>query len=128
MSEPTWLSRELVIAMHGESLAKFGGMPGLRDDGMLESALSRPVNKHAYGQTDLCNLAAAYAFGLARNHAFSDGNKRVSLVSMVTFLGLNGLRLTAGNSETTRTIRALADGTLDEDGLADWVRENTTKR
>ena len=91
MSEPIWLSAELVIGFHDEQLREFGGPPGIRDRSMLESALGRLQNKWSYGQTDLAALAAAYAFGIARIHPFVDGNKRAALLSIIVFLGLNGV-------------------------------------
>lgn len=124
MSEPVWLTAELVIAIHDEQLRQFGGPEGLRDLGMLESAVDRPHNKWAYGETDLAVLAAAYAYGIARNHPFVDGNKRAALLSLVTFLGLNGIDFLADEMDTVATIRALAAGELDEDSLAAWVRAN----
>ena len=124
MSEPVWLSSELVIAIHNEQLREFGGPPGLRDRTMLESALGRPRNKWTYGEEDLAALAAAYAFGIARNHPFVDGNKRAALLSLVTFLGLNGIRFEADESQAVVAIRDLAAGEVDEAGLARWIRDN----
>ena len=91
MSEPEWLDTTIVLDVHAEQLALFGGADGIRDLGLLESALGRPLNKFAYGETDLAALAAAYAFGIARNHPFVDGNKRSRFASMIVFLGLNGI-------------------------------------
>ena len=124
MSEPVWLFPELVIAFHDEQLREFGGPPGIRDRGMLESALDRPRNKWAYGETDLAALAASYAFGIARNHPFVDGNKRAALLSVVTFLGLNAIDFLADNAEAVLIIQDLAAGEIDEDGLARWIRDN----
>ena len=124
MSEPVWLGVELVIDIHNEQLALFGGPDGLRDRGLLESALARPVNKHAYGETDLAAFAASYAFGLARNHPFIDGNKRVAFASFLVFLGLNGVRFRVEPAHATASILALAAGELDEDGFTHWVRAN----
>ena len=124
MKEPTWLSVDLVVAIHGEQLREFGGPAGLRDPGMLESALGRPRNKWSFGEEDLAVLAAAYAFGVARNHPFVDGNKRAALLSLVTFLGLNGIDFEAPNSEAVVIIQGLASGEIDEDGLARWIRDN----
>ncbi len=124
MSEPVWLGVELVIDIHNEQLALFGGPDGLRDRGLLESALARPVNKHAYGETDLAALAASYAFDLARNHPFIDGNKRVAFASFLVFLGLNGVRFRVEPAHATASILALAAGELDEDGFTHWVRAN----
>lgn len=124
MSEPVWLFPELVIAFHDEQLREFGGPAGIRDVGMLESALDRPRNKCSYGETDLAALAAAYGFGIAKNHPFVDGNKRAALLSIVTFLGLNGIDFVADNAEAVVMIQALAAGEIEEDGLARWIRDN----
>ena len=124
MSEPIWLDVDLVIDIHSEQLALFGGPDGLRDRGLLESALARPVNKHAYGETDLAALAASYAFGVARNHPFIDGNKRVAFASFLVFLGLNGVRFRVEPTHATASVLALAAGELDEDGFTRWVRAN----
>ncbi len=124
MSEPVWLFPELVIAFHDEQLREFGGPPGIRDSGMLESAIDRPRNKWSYGERDLAALAAAYAFGIAKNHPFVDGNKRAALLSIVTFLGLNGIDFVADNAEAVVIIQGLAAGEIDEDGLARWIRDN----
>jgi death on curing protein len=125
MSAPIWLPVDLVIAIHEEQLRLFGGPPGIRDQSMLESALGRPQNKWAYGETDLAVLAAAYAFGISRNHPFVDGNKRASLLALVTFLGLNGIDFVVSEPEAAAAILALAAGEIDEDGLARWVRDRT---
>jgi death-on-curing protein len=124
MTEPVWLSVELVIAIHDEQLAEFGGPQGLRDRGLLESALGRPVNKWTYGETDLAALAAAYAYGIARNHPFLDGNKRVSLLALVTFLGLNDIDFLADQAEAVVVIQSLAAGEIDEGGLTRWIRDS----
>ena len=124
MNEPTWLTGELVKAIHDHQLRLFGGPPGLRDQGALESALGRPVNKWAYESADLAELAAAYAFGIARNHPFVDGNKRAALLSLVTFLGLNDIDFVADEAEAVVIIRGLAAGEVDEDGLTRWIRDN----
>jgi death-on-curing protein len=124
MSEPAWLSIELVVAIHGEQLQEFGGPVGLRDRGMLESALGRPRNKWSFGEEDLATLAAAYAFGIARNHPFSDGNKRAALLALITFLGLNGIDFAASNAEAVVMIQGIASGEITEDGLARWIRDN----
>ena len=128
MSEPIWLFPELVIAFHDEQLREFGGPPGIRDRGMLKSALDRPKNKWTYGEQDLAKLAAAYAFGIARNHPFVDGNKRASLLSIVTFLGLNGIDFVADNAEAVVIIQGLAAGEIDEEGLSRWIRDNWPNR
>ena len=99
MKEPKWLPREAVLAMHARQLAEHGGSEGLRDEGMLESALQRAQNKYAYDEPDMFDLAAAYAFGVARNHPFIDGNKRTALVASRTLLLINGYQITATNDE-----------------------------
>jgi death-on-curing protein len=124
VSEPIWLSTDLVLSIHDEQLGQFGGPPGLRDLGLLESALGRPLNKYAYGTDDLAALAAAYAFGLARNHAFVDGNKRIAFLAMVTFLGLNDIEFVVPEADAVVIMLALAAGEVDEDGFARWIGDN----
>ncbi len=124
MTEPIWLSDALMIDIHAEQLALFGGPAGLRDEGMLQSALGRPHNKFAYGETDLAALAAAYAFGIARNHPFVDGNKRAAFAAIIVFLGLNDIDFLAPEAEATAIILELAAGDIDEDGLTRWIRDN----
>lgn len=127
MTDIVWLTVELVVAIHDEQLARFGGPEGIRDIGMLESALGRPVNKQAYeDDVDLAALAAAYAFGIARNHPFIDGNKRAALLSLITFLGLNGVDFVVPEAEAVVAILGLAAGTISEDGLARWIRDRIT--
>jgi len=110
-------------------LITHGGMPGLRAENQLESALARPKQRFAYEPTaDLAALAAAYGYGLARNHPYNDGNKRVAFVVMAVFLGLNGLEFTASEADAVTTIVALASGDLDEETLADWIRLHTARR
>ncbi|WP_425467705.1 type II toxin-antitoxin system death-on-curing family toxin [Phreatobacter stygius] len=123
-SEPVWLTPELVIAMHDRQLREFGGPPGLRDAGSLESALDRPRNKWTYEAPDLAELAAAYAFGIARNHPFVDGNKRAALLALVVFLDLNGIVFDVPEAEFAAIILALAAGEVSEAGLARWIRDN----
>ena len=124
MSEPIWLSVDLVLAIHDEQLREFGGPSGLRDRGLLESALARPLNKYAYGNDDLAALAAAYGFGLARNHAFVDGNKRIALLSIVTFLGLNEIEFVVPEAEAVVVMLEVASGDIDENGLTRWIRDH----
>ena len=124
MSEPIWLGVDLVIDIHSEQLALFGGPDGVRDVGLLESALARPINKHAYGDDDLASLAASYAFGIARNHPFVDGNKRVAFAAFLVFLGLNGVTFRVEPERATASILALAAGEIDEAGFTQWVKEN----
>ena len=121
MTELVWLSSDLVQAFHAAQLKLFGGPAGLRDEGALESALGRPVNRAAYGEPD---LAAAYAFGIAKNHPFVDGNKRAALLALVTFLGLNGIDFAADEAQAVVMIRGLAAGEIDESGLTRWIRDN----
>jgi death on curing protein len=123
VSEPLWLERGWVDALHFQQLSRFGGLHGVRDEGALESALGRPRNQWEYGEErDLVRLGAAYAFGLARNHGYSDGNKRIAFVAMAVFLDLNGLDLVADEDEVVRVMLALAAGELEEVDLAEWVR------
>ena len=127
MTEPIWLPVELVIAIHERQLREFGGPPGLRDLGLLESALGRAKNLWAYEAGDLAALAAAYGFGIARNHPFVDGNKRAALLSIVAFLGLNGIDFIADEAEAVVIIRDLAAGQVDQENLARWIRDNLPK-
>lgn len=124
MSEPVWLSRDLVLAIQAELIAQFGGAVGIRDEGLLESALARPQNLFAYGEPSLTDLAAAYAYGLTRNHPFLDGNKRIALSALDVFLQLNGMELTAPEAEAVVVMRDLAAGELDEPDFATWIRIN----
>ena len=124
MNEPVWLDIDIVLDFHVEQLALFGGADGLRDRGLLESALARPINKFGYGETDLAALAAAYGFGIARNHAFIDGNKRTALASIIVFLGLNGIDLDAPQEAATAMILSLAAGEITEDVLARWIADH----
>ena len=121
-TEPVWIDERVALAVHDRQLAEHGGGEGVRDPGALESALARPRNRWAYGETDLCRLAAAYAFGIARNHPFVDGNKRTAAVVSETFLVLNGHALEATDAELVVAFLALAAGELSEDELADWFR------
>jgi death-on-curing protein len=123
MSEPIWIQKELVQAMHLRQLSEHGGGQGIRDEGLLKSALQRPLNKFAYESPDLPELAVAYAFGIARNHPFIDGNKRTALVTSFTFLYLNGSRVTSSQEENVRQFLALAAGDVTENELAEWFRK-----
>jgi death-on-curing protein len=127
IAEPVWLQLEFVRRMHARQLAEHGGIPGLRDEGMLLSALNRPLDKWSYSdpRPDLCELAAAYAYGLAKNHPFLDGNKRSSAVACETFLVRNGLMPTATEEEKYPVYLALASGEMDEDTFAGWLRRHT---
>ena len=123
MDEPVWVLKAVVLALHEEQLAEHGGSLGLRDEGLLDSALDRPRNLHGYGKPDLADLAACYAHAIAKNHAFVDGNKRTSLVVAELFLALNGAALSASDSELVVTWLALASGEIEEGELAGWLRE-----
>ncbi|HEY1978932.1 MAG TPA: type II toxin-antitoxin system death-on-curing family toxin [Xanthobacteraceae bacterium] len=122
-----WLTYEQVIALHSRQLRRFGGAVGLRDDGLLRSAIERPVNKWHYEQAELPELAAAYAFGLAKNHAFVDGNKRIAFMSMMAFLRKNGAHFAPAPAHATKIILALAAGEVSEENLARWIRDNWPK-
>src|ERR1700751_2888226 len=130
MSEPTeplWITYQQAIAIHSRQLRRFGGAPGLRDEGMLRSALERRVNKWPYEQATLPELAAAYAFGLAKNHAFVDGNKRTAFMAMMVFLRKNGINFKPDQAQATKVILALAAGEISEQSLARWIADNLPK-
>jgi death-on-curing protein len=120
------IDRHALLLLHGESLVLHGGAPGIRDEGLLDSALARPLNLVAYDQPDLFACAAAYAYGLARNHPFIDGNKRAAFLACGLFLRLNGFRLTATQPDATLTMLALAAGDLGEADFAAWLRRHIT--
>jgi death on curing protein len=122
--EPLWITYEQAIAIHSRQLRRFGGASGLRDEGMLRSALERPVNKWSYEQSPLAELAAAYAFGLAKNHAFIDGNKRIAFMAMMIFLQKNGVAFAPDPAQATKIILALAAGEVSEESLTRWIRDN----
>lgn len=123
---PKWLTRRMLDVIHDAQLREHGGAPGVRDGGLLESALARPQQKWAYGDSpDLATLAAAYAFGLAKNHGYIDGNKRVAFMAAYVFLDLNGKVLEASEVEVVSIVERLAAGQLTEPALADWFRTNT---
>ena len=124
MSEPRWMTTSQAVRIHSEQLAVFGGPAGIRDQGMLESALGRPQNKWAYGETDMAVLAAAYAYGIARNHPFVDGNKRAAFMCAVVFLRKNGIAFAPKEPEATAATLGLAAGEIEEEGLARWIRDN----
>jgi death-on-curing protein len=124
MSEPVWLTEALVVDIHAEQLAIFGGPAGIRDAGLLSSALARAPNKFAYGETDMAALAAAYVFGIAKNHPFIDGNKRASFAALIVFLGLNDIDFIVRETHATAMILEVAAGNVSEDGLARWIRDN----
>jgi len=127
--EPAWLSRVAVDAIHTDQIREHGGLPGLRDENALESALARPRQKWHYADdADLATLAAAYGFGLVKSHAYRDGNKRLGFLAIATFLGINGCELQATDAEVVAEIVTLADGRVSEARLADWIRAHTAKR
>lgn len=117
-----WLSRQLILAIHDEQLAQHGGAPGICDEGLLESALARPLNRGAYGDPDMAELAALYAIAIARNHPFVDGNKRTAYVALETFLVLNGCTFPASDAECVVAMLALAAGEMSDEEFTDWVR------
>jgi death on curing protein len=123
-----WLTRLVVDAIHNDQLREHGGLPGVRDENVLESVLARPRQKWHYSdRTDAPMLAAAYAFGFVQNHPYRDGNKRIGFLAMVTFLGVNGHHFSATEAEVVAEILALADGSLSEEALADWIRQHSSK-
>jgi death-on-curing protein len=124
VNKPRWLSKRLVLLVHAEQLSEHGGGLGLRDEGLLDSALARPEMKAHYGNADLSALAAAYAYGVAQNHPFLDGNKRTAYVALELFLALNGHVLTASDEDSVVTFLQLAAGDLTEDELTIWVRNH----
>lgn len=128
-TEPKWLTRIVIDAIHNDQLREHGGLPGIRDENVLESALARPRQKWHYSEdTDLATLAAAYGFGLVKNHPYRDGNKRIGFLALVTFLGINGQDLRATDAEVVTEIVALADGSVSEEDLAGWIRRHSGKR
>ena len=126
--EPKWLTVDIMLAIHDEQLAQFGGADGLRDPGLLDSGLTRPVNRYHYQpDASLFDLAAAYCAGIVRNHPFVDGNKRTGLLAAHAFLHLNGWRFDPDQAEEVEMILALASGELDDDELARWIERNSGK-
>ncbi len=129
MAVPRWIDKTALVLLQAESLAEHGGLEGLRDEGLLDSALARPLNLHAdEAIDDPARLAAAYAFGIARNHPFADGNKRTAFLALGLFLALNGWRLTADQVAATRAMVAVAAGELSEDQMVVWIRRNMEPR
>ncbi len=125
-AEPRWISKKALLLLHQQSLATFGGAPGLADEGLLDSALARPLNTYAYRpESTIADLAASCAYGLARNHAFVDGNKRAAFLSIGIFLAINGHALVADQVDAICAMRSLAAGELDEQGLAAWIARNS---
>jgi death-on-curing protein len=127
MNEPEWLSKQIVLAIHDEQLAMHRGADGVSDEALLESALSHPRNKWTYESARLAELAAAYGFGIARNHPFVDGNKRTSLLAIYTFLGINEIDFVVPEADAAAIILSLAAGEVGEEGLARWIRDNWPK-
>ncbi|MGH7153350.1 MAG: type II toxin-antitoxin system death-on-curing family toxin [Acetobacteraceae bacterium] len=122
-----WLSQELILAVHDEQLAEHGGATGVRDDGLLESALARPLNRASYGDPDIAELAAVYALGLIQNHPFVDGNKRTAYVALELFLRLNGIRFPVSDADAVIMTLRLAAGDIAEPEFIDWVRANVSE-
>ena len=128
MNDWKWINRKALLLLHDESLAEHGGASGLRDEGLLDSALARPLNVALYSDPDVAGLAASYGVGLAKNHAFVDGNKRAAFLAVGLFLAINGYRLVATQADATLTMLAVAAGDLDEGAFADWIRERIHPR
>ena len=128
MQKWQWIDKQLLVMLHDESLLLHGGASGIRDEGLLDSALNRAVNLALYSEPDFADLAAAYTIGLAKNHAFVDGNKRGAVLALGLFLGLNGYRLTATQTDATRTMLAVAGGEMREANFAQWIREHSINR
>ncbi len=126
--EPVWVLKSVVLAMHDEQLAEHGGQPGIRDEGLLDSALARPEQLLSYGQPDLFDLAAAYVHGILRNHPFLDGNKRTAFLTGYVFLARNGKLLNAPEAEATQVTLNLTTRKITEEKFADWLRKNSAKR
>lgn len=123
-----WIDKQALLLLHDESLAEHGGSAGIRDEGLLDSALGRPLNLEAYGKPDFADLAASYAVGIAKNHPFVDGNKRAAFLATGLFLYLNGYRLSVSQAEATLTMLAVAAGEIDEAAFAEWLRRHCVKR
>jgi len=127
--EPRWLSRVVVDAVHNDQLREHGGLTGIRDENVLESALARPQQKWHYADdADLATLAAAYGFGLVKNHPYRDGNKRIGFLAIATFLGINGYDLQATDGEVVAEFLNLADGRVSEEQLAVWITDHSARR
>lgn len=127
MSEPRWLSKSVVLAIHGRLLAEHGGASGLRDEGLLDSALASPRNHHAHGEHDIFELGAAYAFSLIHNHPFIDGNRRVAFTCAGVFLEINGARLIVNEGDAVQAVLALSTGDLDRSKFAAWLRRSSER-
>ena len=124
MKEPFWLNVEIILAIQGELLARFGGLDGMRDSGLLESALNRPLHLYHYEKPDIFDLAASYAHGIVKNHPFLDGNKRAGFMAAYTFLGVNGFQLEAPEEEAVLQTLALAAGEIDAGAYSEWLRNS----
>lgn len=125
MKAVKWLSRQAIETIHQEQLAEHGGLPGLKDENALEAALARPLHKHAYGEDDLFLLGASYLYGFARNHPFSDGNKRTAYLAAFTFLLINGYLIEASQADVIEFVLAVAAGEIDEEGATRFLRDHT---
>lgn len=125
-AEPIWLELREIVAIHDRQLVLHGGGEGIRDAGLLESALARPINRWSYGEGEASALAASYLFGLARNHAFVDGNKRIAWIAARLFLRLNGVVLEFGKEEAIRMVLSVAAGEMNEEQIAAWFRDHIT--
>lgn len=128
MKEPRWLPKDLILQVHNRQLAEHGGGAGVRDEGLLESALARPQNAFAYGESDMAALAGAYAFGIAKNHPFIDGNKRTAFVACELFLAANGYDLVASDEECLAMMLGLTASEVSESEFAAWLRDNVQPR
>jgi death-on-curing protein len=127
VKEPLWLSKSLILAVHDRLLADYGGSSGLRDEGLLESALGKPQSLFAYGKPTMSDLAASYAVGILKNHPFLDGNKRTGFVAAATFLDTNGIELIASEADATLKTLGLAAGEISEAQYADWLKANSKR-
>jgi death on curing protein len=125
MSSPRWIAKATILKIHAAQLAEHGGINGTRDEGLLDSALARPELKAQYGESELALLAAAYAYGIAKNHPFLDGNKRTAYVAMELFLMKNGMILTSSDEDSVLTFLKLAAGEISEEELAEWIKQNS---
>ncbi len=128
MKQPQWVLREVVFAAHDQSLARFGGAAGLRDEAMLDSALGKPLNPFAYGKPRVFDLAASYCYGIVKNHPFVDGNKRTGFIAAVVFLELNGYAFHASEVDAALQTLALAAGEVSEAAYSDWLKVNSSLR
>jgi death-on-curing protein len=123
-----WLSRRIILAAHDEQLREHGGASGIRDEGLLESALARPLNRAGYGEPDTVELAAVYAIAIAPNHPFIDGNKRAAYVAMVLFLALNGIAFVPNKADAVITMLTMAAGEVSDEAFVDWARRNAVPK